>query len=207
MFNKIPQNDYNSRLHNSVVLYDGRPVNVIVVDHTRFDITPIHTESKDKTISIKPDDPLLDISTPPLGWMNYGNVDNPQGYAVYLERLPVRKWRQGLCHQNSHAFVLSREGLVKRNSRDYIYTKGYENLVDRTYPDLDTAIKFLVNKKISIALNREIGLVMKGETVSVYYKTSEVGYFNLEDRIVHIPKETNSEIISRLLSGIKWVID
>lgn len=208
MFNKIPPNDYNSRLNNSIVRYRDHPVNLTLVDSRVFQLDPIHADSKFARLQISPDDPELDISTPPLGWINFRHPDYDA--SIYIERTTVRKWRQGLCQSNTCCYRLSGSSISRVGStQHFLYSKGYEDLVLNRYQSFEVSLKKLLSgpKCHSIALSKNIALSKKDKIITVFYKLEEVGWFSADERIVKVPKEPHSWIISKYLSELPWVVE
>jgi len=172
-------------------------------------VSPIWVASKFQAKKITPDDPKLDISTPPLGYFNYS--EDEYSKAVYIERLPVRKWRQGLDADDGRNCNISCKGLKGNRfsiiSARTIYSKGYEDLVLNEYPHLDVALSKLKSDRVSsIAINRDIALSKFEKIISVFYKRKEVGYMEIGSKVVKVPKEENSRIITKFLNEIAWEV-
>lgn len=204
MLNNIMPRDYNGRLHNSVVCYDGYPVNLQVISEHEFSLTPVHPKSPFKPKSINPSDMKLDISTPSLGYFNLGTA------AAYIERNPVRRWRQGLCNTNCSVYLLSGETHTRRREEiiQCLYTEGFEKMIRGEYPNIPEAIKTLKAKKVnSVALTRNIAISMKDDIINVWYKREKVGYIPPGEMRVKVPSEPMAYIVSKFLRELPWVVD
>lgn len=207
MFMKYPPGDYQIRLHNTLVVYDGWPVNLQVMGGDQFALQPVHPASTFKARNIKANDPKLDISTPPLGWSNILD-NNGERYVVYLVREPVRRFAQGLNSKNTTAQVLTSKGLSRqRDPVHYMYSEGFEKLIRGDYPTLNQCFSALESGAQAMAVNRNIALLKKKDVTTVYFKLDEVGYITPGTRTVHVPHEENSRIISQHLSCVDWIID
>jgi len=209
MLNNINPGDYNSRLHNSVVCYDGYPVNLQVLNQNEFTVSPIHTESKFSSKTIRPNDVKLDISTPDLGYFNI----EPGGVkmAAYIERHPVRRWRQGLCSTNCSVHLLSGDAHGRRAREEihpYLFTKGFEDMIQGRYPSVPEGLKSLTDKKVnSVALSRNIAVSRKDDIFNVWYKRDKVGYMSPGKNIVKVPSEPMAYIVSKFLRELPWVVE
>lgn len=206
MRNKLPPQDQQARFHNTILMYQGVPVAVTLIDGNTFSICGLHEGSPIKRKDIKCNDPNLDISTPPLGWMNI-EVEKTE-YAMYVVRQGLRKWQQGISGSNTKGYLLYRNALAPKNTRDYLYSKAYDNAVRNIFLPLDICIKKIKTKNCeSIAVSRDICLSKHGDLVTVYYKMDEVAMFSPEDMVVRVPKEENSWIVSKYLNSLSWKVD
>jgi hypothetical protein len=205
MFNALHPANYEGRLHNTVVLYDGWPCLLTVQGIDRFNLTPLHSKSQFVPIVIKPTDPKLDISPTNLGWTNTteGSLDN----AVYFMRHPVRKWRQGLCETNTSCQTILNGLPRKLPIREYLYRKGFEDSMRGVYPTLDEAFDSLKKGAKSVAPCREIAIVNSGDIYKVYYHMDEVGWITPGKKLVKVPRSENAYYISKWLRNLPWVIE
>jgi len=209
MLNHLNPNDYNSRLNNSICLYNGHPVNVSVrEEENTFQLTGIHPNTKFVSINIKSTDPLFDISTPPLGWMNFFSSEN---FALYVERLPVRRWRQGICSTNTRFTPLINGSLFKGGGgRDYIYTFQFEDMILGKFPSLKECISTLKKQTHtvhSIAVDRDVCLAKKDNIYTVWYKKDEVGWITPEKpNILRLAQDSNSFFVANELRKYDWEI-
>jgi hypothetical protein len=100
----LHQDDLYSKLHNTVVRYKGDPVIVQVGEgirsmHTHLKYLKTGKKVTDYEGVIHCSNPLLDISSPPLGYCNYGKN------SYYTNRLPVRRYRTGLASENLYVSI------------------------------------------------------------------------------------------------------
>jgi hypothetical protein len=208
MYNGIRPADYTARLHNTVVCYRGFPVLLSVLGSSEFQISPVHKKSQLQPQIIKPNDPLLDISTPPLGWFDY---NDPNGYrcAHYIERVPTRQFHQGLIAGNIRLYYLSGNKILGGLDRHAHMSKGYEDLVLGNYQEVGKNLERLkIPDVLSVALSRNIAVSKKEEKLySVFYKREEAGYIIPGKNVVKVPNERFSAIIIRFLKEIPWEVD
>lgn len=206
MFNHINPNDYQSRLHNSIVRYGESPVWLQLKPGNMFTLAPLYTGSAWKQIDVIPTDERIDVSTPPLGWINY-KYDGFH-YAVYIERGPVRKWRQGLCSTNTQSYYLTKGRPNKFNVKELMYSKGFEDMILNRYDTLAEAIKKLNSSDcVSVAVSRNIAIGKKDSIYTIFYKKDEVGWMQPGKMLVKVPKEQHSHLISRFLREVPWEIE
>ncbi len=209
MLNNINPRDYNSRLHNSIVCYEEYPVNLQVISDEEFSLSPLYANSKFKPKVIKPNDIKLDISTPEMGYFNI----EPNGVktAAYIERHPVRRWRQGLCSTNCTVYLLSGDSFGRRAREDgqaYMYSKGFEDMIQGHYPTVPDGLKLMTEKKVSsVALSRNIAISRKEDIFNVWYKRDKVGYMTPGKNVVKVPSEPMAYIVSKFLRELPWVVE
>jgi hypothetical protein len=207
MHNHINPNDYQTRLDNSIVVYDGWPVSLSVGGRDSFHLRGIWQGSNFREKDIKPADPLLDVSTPNrFGYFNYSEKS-----AYFIERHPVRRWRQGVCSSNCTVYLVSGETHSRRNRDDasvYMFSQGFEKMVRGTYPTVDECLAALETKEMnSIAPSPNICLSKGKDIFNVWYKKDKVGYITPGQKIVRVPSEPMSHIISKFLRELPWRID
>lgn len=87
--------DANMRLSESVIMFNGRPVYIHNVREERPLMVVFSYLSGDKGEILKSiEDDRFSLTPVKLGYMNY------QGKAVYTQRIPCRRWKQGLHREN-----------------------------------------------------------------------------------------------------------
>lgn len=205
MLNKFRPDDFNSRLHDTIVTYDGEPVWLKTdTGSLKLSITPLETEtSKLKEARlIDPYDSLLDLASLKLGYFqNRGN-------AMYACRAPVRKYKQGVSVENIRVYSLSQAGLVPSSDTSLIYTPTFALYAKGFSIDVETAMKKLrYLTSSSIALNRDVALVKRDKLIAVYYKRDEIGFINQEKRVIQVPSFDNAWIVSKYLMELKLEVE
>jgi hypothetical protein len=182
------------------------PVVVQVESSSQFSITPVWSGSKFKGKTIHADDPDLDISTCPLGYFQQRSGD--YNVAYYIERLPLRKWRQGICTTNVNLTILV-AGSHKPSMRGStpFWCEGFEKMVQNEYESFDKALKLLQRDDYrSVPISRNVALSKSEDIISVFIKKDECGWIQNKSSLIKIPKNREVEIrlISKYLNGLKW---
>lgn len=194
---KWPVGDLQARLDRTFIRYDD------LVYYCRVDGThlllyrPMDVNgSKPKFINVNKDDEKLDVSSIPLGYMNYN------GNAVYLRRSPTRRYKQGVCPGS----------LSDGQNGDILFTKEFSDSIEGIFPSLRQAIA-LFNKQqaVSVALTQNVAIGLTEKYYKVYIQEEEVGYIeknnNVKHPVVNIPPENFSWVVSFYLSQFDWTIN
>ena len=201
MFNKYRPEDYKQRLDNTIVCYNGYPVLLSVISSKTFTVAPLSAECEFEAKNILSSDPLLDLSTPPLGYFQYKDT------AMFISRNPVRKYMQGLkVNSGNYGAWMLVNGFHNDAPQTIVMTSGFENLVLDRYPPIDECLALLKGFK-SIAVSRNIAICKNKDAYIVYFKKEEVGWIKPGTRVVKVPREVDSWIISKYLSELSWEVD
>lgn len=194
---KIPDRDLQARLDRTFCLYEGRPY-YIIVDVPYINLHDIPSQNFYKTI--KSNDPLFDISTIPLGYMQY----SPER-VVYLSRTPGRIFKQGVNLDNLKNYFLDP---TVRGGKIDVFCKEFVSLIEGKYPLVTDALQLLQEDKTyrEIAVSRDIALVRNDLIIIVYFKNKQVGWIPPNQQIVIVPSTDNAWVISRYLSELKWEV-
>lgn len=165
------------RLHNTIITVDNNPA------HIRYDVNWyyfVHYLDKNlgvKRLDLKRNRDKIDITPVQLGFINHRND------AIYLSRMPCRRWTQGLSDEN-----LIVKGIINPRINEY---EIFENIcnedyllqpINNKYPTIHEAI----DKRIPTAFGREFGLdPINGR---LYYRgNKEIGKLGL-NRIILFKK-------------------
>lgn len=158
---------------DTVVLYRKKPVYVNKVDFDKGLIVYDLEDMKTKVGNINVEDPDFDFTPVPLGFCNH-NKD-----ALYVQRIPKRQYKQGLCKGNISALGItadaSREGI---NSILTGKVRSLAHCIKGNYPSITSAIKMVVEGGCrSAAFARKLAI---DENLSVYYKLDKIGVMDEE---------------------------
>lgn len=197
----LPQ-DYATRMDGGIAFYDGEPYLL----HTDGTSITLYTLEEVKFKKISPSDPLLDLSSPRLGYVNWS------GGAYYVYRKPERKYKQTLhygscaCFDPTYNDQMAYAGKAVRVDHFFLSSAFQEMLLDK-YPTLTTALKNLSSKSKAVAISRNVALAKDSfGIIRVFYKMEEVGYIKPNEGIVHVPNSELSWIVSKYLSDYNWVV-
>jgi hypothetical protein len=209
---KIPEDDLVNRLDNTFCLYSGAPVFVRCDGGGRLALY----DSWKNTVhlmTIKSDDPLFDVSTPPLGYCNFAD-----GEVVYVSRDPLRKYKQGFTRDvmKVTSFDGNYGAEVKLNS------SAVQQMMSRQYPTLAKALKDIKKirarydeafipkgRYIDVAISNDCALREIGEEVQVWYRQEFVGVLQVALKgkpTVLVPSSRQGWLVSVYLRSFDWVV-
>ncbi len=139
--------DVHRRLHNTIVRYQGQPVFCRQCEDSLYlDLRPLRKTS----FSIKEihsSDEELDVSSPPLGYMNTPTC------SVYVQRVATRKQHQGFCTNVAQQYV---EGELDDSLNSYFAGPHMADLIEDIYPKISACINKLKNHTVwSVAFHRK----------------------------------------------------
>lgn len=213
----IITNDLPQKIDQSVVRYNGMPFWVRCQGGDNVSLHPIEdTNSLTQVVSVR--DPLFDISSIPLGYVNYRLWKT----TVWVTRFPVRKYKQGLTSQNirTHYFpnlLYSNSNGGWPRSADILFTKTFKDSIMDIFPPLENALKGLrgIHKTqptthYSVAVSRDIALVIDEQAIiQVFYKNAYVGWIAPNDHIVVVNSANGlGWIVSKYLSEhLGWTVE
>lgn len=208
----LPQ-DLQARLDDTVCRYKKTPYYVRTTGAGTvrlFKLTNLHKSINE----IQPTDTEFDISSPMLGYINFG-LD--EGFAnnkvYYARRRPIRRYKQGLNVQSTNFVTL--DGVVERRfpTTEIMYSKAMEECILGEYPTLDNVLtwfreNFKPGLRFEAAISREIALELgKNSIINVFYKEFEVGWMTLKENVVHVPSGEWAWVISKFLQPLNWRVD
>lgn len=193
----LPQ-DYEARMNGGVAFYDGKPVLLSAVGGV---VEICSFPNGDLIKRIVPDDPLLDLASPSLGYVNMTN----RTYYVY--RKPERKYKQTLTYGALAYFDPLEEKLALR-IQDVFYTENFKSMLEGKYPKFEAANAIVAkaeNNVKSRAISRDVALAVDSfGIVRVFYKMDEVGH--IDGKSVIIPHSDLAWVVSKYLTGYGWEV-
>ncbi len=163
-------------LNNGYVIYDGKPYYISCLEGFKYRLYEIRSEKGlvFKEINVQ-NDPLLELTSPVLGYMNTHNGD-----AMYIVRRPSRQWKQSLDEtQCSHFSANSRTwGFCAPGQ---FMVKSFADMINGKYPkfeDIEKGMRanpFVLNKAISkdFAISgkqAKFELLCKAEVLGTYFQ-------------------------------------
>ena len=194
--------DLQKYMNGVVVLYDEQPIqcNYDGVDHlVVYDLLTQKALKK-----IKPNDPLLDIESPEIGYMNRTDP-NGNNTVYWLEREPHRQWQQGLTKANTCTYKI--DGGMVGAYQNLFYSQGLIDMIVGKYPTLQEAF-VLLKKYKEIAISRSVAIEGNPEKypANIYYKGEKVGYIEPGTMVVKVPSSTKAWIVSKFLGQFTWEV-
>lgn len=207
--------DLTDRLHGTVCFYDGEPVTVLTSGMD--DNLKLMKLAKPGELvkTIKPDDPLFDISSPPLGYLNYKRSSNN---VLYMARTIGKRYKQGVnsgcCTLESISGVSSPFNIV------HVWgSSGFEEMLTGVYPEIEQAFDILEQKKYvqndgsiieynEVAISRSVALKREESGITlVYMRMKNVGYILPEESTIFVPNSEIGWIITRELKGFGFKVE
>ena len=196
---KFPIQDYNQRLHNGVILWDGVPHRVNTEDNT-LNIADLVTGALVAT-GVDPDHEHLDIASFELGYINTDHG------AFYLTRMPLRQFKQAIESRSVIEYHLGNMGPQRDGRSRWLMTKEFRDRYVKPFPTFEKAQQ-LLEERCSVALSPNIALTTDElGTIKVWYKLEPVGVIVAGTRVVRVPTSDKAWIISMYLSELGWEVD
>lgn len=170
MRNKYAGADLVGRLHGTVVRYKG----IALYCQVDGGDLVLRTLTNDRMYArITPDDPELDISSLPLGFVNF----SARQFAVHIRRDPVRRYKQCVDPQAmTYTSLSSRHHAAGEVFKD----PGFQENISNTFPNFKQALTQVSKTWESIALSRDVALFRQANVVKVHIGTDEVGFIRLQ---------------------------
>lgn len=200
---KFSERDISQRLDATVCRYRGHPYYVRYRDRNLLTLYTLDSGGKKEYLSIHPNDEDFDISTVPLGYMQFD-----PNTVVYLSRKPSRMWKQGLSPDGLQ--IVFHNANIVRYANVTMLCSAFQNMVLDVYPSLNEALSELrrSEKDKEIAISRDIALKINInlKLIYVYYKTEEVGWIVPDTNIVMVPSSEMAWIVSKHLNGFTWEV-
>lgn len=171
------------RVDNSVIRYEGNPIYVNEArarNPERYRTggaieLSCNVLKTGNALTIDAEDLLIDISSPPIGYLN-----NPTSWSQYLVRVPHRRWKSGVSTRNIIAHSVSRGASHISNSQ--LRSLEMHNTILNLYPSIDEAKEFLDRistehgLNLSRAFSRHVAIGrVNSNAYKVEYKGIEVG--------------------------------
>ncbi len=197
--NYLPQ-DFATRMDGGVAFYDNKPVLISADTQGNIIINSFPDGAKIKRIPAE--DPLLDLASPRLGYVNL------KEYSVYVYRKPERKYKQTLTYGSIGYYEPTSSGF-RIGVDTLFYSSPFREMLLNSYPTLKTAMENLNSKKkVSVAINRNICLAVDSfGIIRVHYKMEEVGYIKPGEFTVRIPKSELAWVVSKYLEKFDWKVE
>lgn len=146
---KIPrypnESDVSMRLSHSYIRYKGKAAYVHAT--SGFALHIVQDSLQRRPLSIHPDDPDLDISSPPTGYC----YDDSGPVCCWIARLPMRQQKQGL---EGHSIKGHEEmaNLVSHGLHGMPGLQACFEMIDGQYPSLEECIEKLAKRKAVMAI-------------------------------------------------------
>lgn len=177
--------DINRKYAGSILYLDGDPIMCNDGVAHRFEaggkVVPViryyplgpEVNLRDPKV-IRADDPTLADGPYLLGYMNKVRSVSAEGDPIeivcYVTRVPVRRWKQGVCQENLHF----QGGLM--NFRTACKIPEFADMLRGKYPSFKQAVKSLDDEHRAIAYHRHWAAALsKTGNIDVHYRGQLVG--------------------------------
>lgn len=190
------QNDVRMRLNGTIVRWRTEPI--IVSDYGEDLLLKGKRLSNGRTLPdlIHSSDEDLDISSPPLGYLNYN------GRAYYVQRIPIRKQLQGF-HPDVATIFSESASDTPENTYSLIKSKHMADTIKNIYPNGYESLQALLKSKnvLSIAFHRRWALV-KDELgiIKLRHNIQTIGWFPPKKDYCILSEELTNPIYEKQLS-------
>lgn len=165
--------DANMRLSDCVVMQGADPVYINEVRGDDQDQVAVYTRLADGVPGTLPlTRANFDITPVRTGYVNLRDT------CVYVQRLPVRRWKQGLNRENSQTAPLSREE-HRDIVMDVLNSREMAATILNEYPAMPEALQAVQegrsqcsawHRHFAFARDRDVGLVW------LYYRNDKIGW-------------------------------
>lgn len=171
--------DVQRRLHRSVVFFKNIPV-MTYAHGMDVDLEYLSQPvEKDAIKSVSANDPNLDTSAPPIGYVNY---QEPKGrHCVYwVGRAPIRQFLDGLHQSNTEVFDEWNNKSLPRGAKWPFSTRDLGYMLMNNYPTASDALVRLIKSEetFGVAFSRKLAFsrsVDAPDTIRLIYRTVPAG--------------------------------
>ena len=201
--NKFLSKDLPARLHKTILNYDGIPYFVHVIDGDIMTLTQMWEKAPCMTINAR--DPKLDMSSVSLGYFNSPEYKS----AIYAKRAPLRRYKQGVCTENTKCYTVDRNGVHFQIGSEALFTSGYTDSQAGKFPTLASALSMMDTKEwVGVALSKDVAICNTENRYvkKTYFKTDKVGEFDSRNNVLDVPNSQFANIVSYYLSNFEWSV-
>jgi hypothetical protein len=189
--------DVKLRLHGSIVRYKGTPVTAKARLNDNDDLYLRLVSLRDFVFNeyIHSSDTDLDISSPPLGYMNTDEITH------YIQRIPTRKQVQGFTH-HSASFLTDSPNPFHSNPLTMLHSVAMADTIDGKYPNGIEVLEKLMSSPsiVSIAFHRKFAL-MKDEIslIKLRHMGKSIGFFKPGSNRCIVSQQFSNPIFTKTL--------
>lgn len=170
-------------LSGSVVRYQGQPTNIVdVVEGDEGQYTTHHRLLVNQGRGRNNINDLMDgkfnLHPVPLGMMNIRGDNKQIAEAVYMTRVPERRWKVGLTQNGTRIIPVRYEedNMFWRMDRQWFLSMDMHDCIVGEYPSFDNAIRMLKrSRRRSVAFSRNFALVAEGKKLMYRANHEPVG--------------------------------
>lgn len=203
MRQKYKGQDIRARLHHTIIRYKNHPYLAEVNESNQIGLRDL--ANNNLIALVEHDDPLIDISSISIGYVNVTHPDIRS--AVYLKREPLRRFKQGIEFDMLTQIPL-RTGMSSF-PKSVVLSRGFVNAVLGKFPSFKESLKLISDGWYSVALSRDVAFKRETNLLKVFIKDTEVGILRLGTDIINVPKSEVSycyvDILRQNIPDVKVV--
>lgn len=196
--------DARMRLGGSICRYKNSPVMVSADVNADMiaNVYPLREFHTKKAFPVNlSTDPDLDVSSPPLGYINY---NLKEGRVAYLSRKPERQQKQGMCESNTNAYFMTDTAPARWRVHDF--SSSIADMIENKYPSVQDAMKYAFAGS-SKAFHRRLAFIpgKTNEFISLAFSRTLVAFVFRNEGIAYLRPSFNTPFYKEILTrnGIK----
>lgn len=204
------EKDLQDRIGGTVCRYKGVPYWVQIESAKKINLLDLVTQ-KAVVVGISPSDPEFDISSAEVGYVNFKYTPEQIRYmsnkslgnkVYYLERIPFRRFRQGLCGDSMTSYTIDGEpGIPAAN---LLASKGFYESQVNSWPSIPVALAIFERgqeTEIAIGIDTALHKIESGLAL-VYYRKKNIGWITPGRRSfeIELSKSPDRWVYERVLS-------
>ena len=210
------QHDVSLRLHNCVLKYKQDYYYGMIVPRLRTEEDRASSDTRIGLYTLKDhgnmveqidaNDPDLDISSIPLGYME-GQKWN---VAYYISRAPYRRQKQGVSSENTR-FFYPEEKVEHAFSNDLFFYPGFKKMLKGDYINYHSilaSIKKTAESKVFRPFDRSFCVCAnkkEGKTI-LQHNLEDIGDVNLDNGFVYLYPEHNHSVFALRLAELGVIV-
>lgn len=193
--------EIKARLEGTVVMYDNQPVYIQKVSlpdredaDEKKEIARVYFH--ELPLNVREDAPAggkairkflsskkFDLTPFKMGYMNY------KGNAVYVDRTPVRQYKQGLSAGTANMSDVTGMPAQGISFSHLIASPSFVDMVHNKYPRFQDVGDMIDNKTKSVAISRNFAFMIDNdlEALFLYHKSIKCGFSLRGDKALRIP--------------------
>lgn len=211
MFEKrMPNNfelphDIEARLNRTICSYDGEPYRI---ETDGMSVYLIDLLGRNTPVKVDAHDPLLDISSLELGYMNIepGSPGRKTGFCEYLTRGPGKQWKQGICIDRIEVHSPVDDLHTPLSGVDYV---NLYNVLKNIYPSVTEAV-WNISSGLweSVAISRDVCLMgQRDSSISVVHLRDPIGVLIPGRQKVYVKEHEHLWCVEKILRRFNIEVD
>lgn len=187
----------NRRLNHTIVRYRGKICEVQSWRPDTLDLVVFYLEGTVDNHLIHSSDIDLDISSVPLGFINYKES------SFYIQRIPIRRQTQGVSPEVCYFHPIHKK-TKQANGWNLLKSKDFVQCANNKYPKFLSIFKGIKDNKIlSGAFHKRFALVQDDlGIVKIKHLTDTIGWIPPKEEHVILPDSIQNPIFQKFFTSI-----